>query len=73
MQIPRMNPQQLLTMALNRCNDPNIINIIQNSRTPQQAVQELCKRYPNVAQQIDSVIGQGNDPQQIAMNMFNRK
>jgi hypothetical protein len=48
-------------------------NIIQNAKSPEQALQELCKKYPNVAQQIDGAIGQGQNPQQIVMNLLNRR
>ena len=68
-----LNPQQILQMALSRCADPKMRNIIQSSRSPEQALQELCRAYPNVAQQIDGAIGQGNNPQQLVMNMLNRK
>ena len=68
-----LNPQQILQMALNRCNDPNMRNIIQNCNNPQQAVQELCKAYPNLAQQIDGAIGQGQNPQQIVMNLLSKR
>ena len=60
-------------MALNKCADPQMRNIIQNAKNPQEAVQQLCKQYPNIAQQIDGAIGQGQNPQQMAMNLFNRK
>jgi hypothetical protein len=42
-----------------------------NINNPQVAVQELCKRYPSIAQQIDGAIGQGQNPQQMVMNMLN--
>jgi hypothetical protein len=60
-------------MVLNRCKDPNMINIIQNSGSPEQAFKTLCSKYPGIAQQIDTVIGQGQNPQQIVMNILNRK
>lgn len=67
------NPQQLLQIALSRCADPNMRNIIQNAKSPEQALQELCKTYPNIAQQIDGAIGQGTNPQQMVMNLLNRR
>ena len=67
------NPQQILQMALSRCVDPKMRNIIQSARSPEQALQELCRIYPNLAQQIDGAIGQGNNPQQMVMNMLNRR
>ena len=64
----------MLQMALQRCNDPKMRNIIQNNmNNPMAAVQELCKQYPSIAQQIDGAIGQGQNPQQMAMNMFNNR
>lgn len=64
-------------MAFNKCADPrvrnNMQNIIQNAKTPLEAVQQLCNQYPNIAQQIDGAIGQGQNPRQMAMNLFNRK
>ena len=67
-----VNPQAMLQMAMQRCNDPKMRNIIMNNiNNPQAAVQELCKQYPNIAQQIDGAIGQGQNPQQIVMNMLN--
>lgn len=67
-----VNPQQLLQMALNKCADPQMKNIIQNAKSPQQAVEQLCQSYPNIAKQIDGAIGQGQNPQQMAMNLLNR-
>lgn len=58
-------------MALSNCRDPNMLNIIQNAQSPQEAVQQLCQRYPGIAKQIDTAIGQGQNPQQMAMNMMN--
>lgn len=66
-----LNQQQVLQMALNRCVDPQMRNIIQNAQNPQQAVQQLCQQYPGIAKQIDTAIGQGQNPQQMAMGMMN--
>ena len=68
-----LNQQQILAMALQRCNNPQIKNIIQTAKSPRQAVETLCAQYPNVAKQIDTAIGQGQNPQQIAMNILNIK
>lgn len=68
-----LDPQMILQMAMQRCNDPKMRSIITNNvNNPQVAVQELCKQYPAIAKQIDGAIGQGQNPQQIAMNMLNR-
>ena len=67
-----LNQQQLLQMALQRCNNPAIKNIIKNANNPQEAIQTLCKQYPDIAKQIDGAIGQGQNPQQIAMNLLSR-
>ena len=67
-----VDPQMLLQTVMQRCNDPRMRQIIQNNmNNPQAAVQELCKYYPSIAQQIDGAIGQGQNPQQMAMNMLN--
>ena len=69
-----VNPQMILQMALQKCNDANMRNIIQsNINNPKVAIQELCKQYPGIAQQIDGAIGQGQNPQQMAMNMLNKR
>lgn len=65
------NQHQILQMALSRCNDPRMKNIIQNAQNPQQAIQQLCQQYPDIAKQIDGAIGQGQNPQQMAMNLLN--
>ena len=67
-----LNQQQLLTMVLQKCN-PEMRSIIQNAQSPQHAVQELCQKYPDIAKQIDGAIGQGQNPQQIAMNLLNKR
>lgn len=67
------NHQQILMMALQRCNDPRMRSIIQNAQNPQMAVQQLCQQYPDIAKQIDGAIAQGQNPQQIAMNLLNRR
>lgn len=66
-----LNQQQILQMALQRCNDPQMRNIIQNAANPQDAIQQLCQQYPGIAKQIDGAIGQGQNPQQMAMNLLN--
>lgn len=69
-----VNPQAMLQMVMQRCNDPNMRNIIMNNiNNPQVAIQELCKQYPGIAQQIDGAIGQGQNPQQMVMNMLNNR
>ena len=69
-----VNPQTVLQMALQRCNDPQMRNIIQsNINNPQALIQQLCRSYPNLAQQIDTAIGQGQNPQQIVMSLLNRR
>lgn len=68
-----LNHQQILQMALSRCNNPNIRNIVQSAQNPQQAIQQLCQQYPDIAKQIDGAIAQGQNPQQIAMNLLNLK
>ena len=69
-----VNPQAMLQMVMQRCNDPNMRNIIMNNiNNPQVAIQELCKQYPSIAQQIDGAIGQGQNPQQMVMNMLNNR
>lgn len=68
-----VNPQQILQMALSKCQDSTMRSIIQNANSPQQAVQELCKQYPNLAKQIDGAIGQGQNPQQMAMNLLGKR
>lgn len=69
-----VNPQMILQTALQKCNDPQMRQIIQNNiNNPMAAVNELCKYYPSIAQQIDNAIGQGQNPQQMAMNMLNRR
>lgn len=69
-----VNPQMILQAALQRCNDPSMRAIIVNNiNNPQATIQELCKQYPSLAQQIDSAIGQGQNPEQLAMNLLNRR
>lgn len=69
-----VNPQMILQMALQRCNDPRMRNIIQqNMNNPQEAIKMLCQQYPDIAKQIDTSIGQGQNPQQIVMNMLNKR
>lgn len=63
--------RQLLQLAMQRCNDPRMRSIIQNAQNPQQAVTQLCQQYPGIAKQIDTAIGQGQNPQQLAMNLLN--
>jgi hypothetical protein len=48
-------------------------SIIQNASSPQAAVQQLCQKYPSIAQQIDGAIGQGQNPQQMVMNLLNQR
>ena len=60
-------------MALQRCNDPRMRQIIQQANNPQEAIQSLCSQYPDLAKQIDTAIGQGQNPQTIAMNLLNRR
>ena len=69
-----MDQQQILQMALQRCRDPRMVNLIQNNfNNPQQLIQELCKNYPDQARQIDSMIGQGQNPMSIAMMLLNKR
>lgn len=69
-----LNPQQILQMAMQRCNDPQMKNIIMsNMNNPQAAIQALCKQYPSIAQQIDGAIGQGQNPEQLVMSLLNRR
>ena len=68
-----VNPQQILQTVMSRCTDSNMKSIIQNANSPKEAVQQLCKQYPNIAQQIDGAIGQGQNPQQIVMNLLNKR
>ena len=40
-----VNPQTILQMAMQRCNDPKMRSIIQNNiNNPTAAIQELCKQ-----------------------------
>ena len=69
-----LDPRQILPLVLQRCQDPKMVNLIQsNFNNPQQLVQELCKQYPDRAKQIDTMIGQGQNPMNIVMNLLNKK
>ena len=65
--------QQILNLALQRCNDPRIRSIIQSNQNPQQIIQMLCQQRPDIAKQIDSAIGQGQNPEQVVKQLLNLK
>lgn len=69
----QISPQQMLTMAMQRCRDPKMRQIIQNNmNNPKQMLEELCSSYPNIASQIDTGIGNGQNPQQWVMSLLGR-
>lgn len=65
--------QQLLNLALQRCSDPRIRSILQSNQSPQQMIQQLCQQKPDVAKQIDNIIGQGQNPEQLVKQLLNLK
>jgi hypothetical protein len=51
-----------------------MVNLIRNNfNNPKQLIQELVTNYPDKAQQIDALIGQGQNPMNIVMSMLTRK
>ena len=68
-----VNPQQILQLALQRCKDPRMASLIQNNiNNPQQLLTELCKQYPDQAKRIDTLIGQGQNPMNLVMQMLGK-
>jgi hypothetical protein len=61
--------QHLAQQVMQKCN-PQMRQIIHSAQTPQQAIQMLCNQYPDIARQIDTAIGQGQNPQQMVMNFL---
>ena len=68
-----MDQKMILQMALQRCNNPKIREIIQTAKNPQVSIQNLCNQFPDIAKQIDTAIGQGQNPQTMVMNLLNNR
>lgn len=65
----QMSPEMLLQVAIQRCKDPKMRQLLVKAQSnPKQGVEELCKEYPSIAQTIDTAIGNGQDPKSMVMN-----